>query len=298
MLNTRKNCPVCQCYSGKKPYAVYDNTHVLFCAKCGTGWVVEGREKEELSCEIDEGSKNYESFVSEQNKRRMERYFDIIINSVSKNIRSLSICDIGCGYGYFLSIAQKAGARSLLGLELMRKYVPIAKKLYDVEVTTEKATKIRERRKFDVVTMFDVIEHVSDLKEFILDVKSLLAPKGIIVVTTPRNNNLIGSISKLLCRSFPGIAGTFLNAQGYSREHIQLFSNKSLSIFLGSNNFKTLKHFNLVDIAAPFSFYDFPFAEKGTFTHVLAVAFFNFMYKIHLFPKNKQFVVAQINENN
>ena len=83
---------------------------------------------------------------------------------------------------------------------------------------------------FDVVTLFDVIEHLPNPNATIKEIRRILKPNGLIAVTTPN----IGSIpARLLGRNWEEIKRV--------REHIYFFSEVTLKRMLESNNFRVLK---------------------------------------------------------
>lgn len=96
------------------------------------------------------------------------------------------LLDVGCGTGNFLVRAREAGYR-VEGVDLNPEAVGPArargltvhqKSLEDFAAATPAGT-------FDVVTMFDVIEHFDNPAEMVALAHKLLAPGGGLIVTTP-----------------------------------------------------------------------------------------------------------------
>lgn len=96
--------------------------------------------------------------------------------------------DVGCGTGGFLDAARARGFTPF-GIDFDADNVARARErhgLREVEALSlaEHATRHPERR-FDVVTLFEVIEHVEDPVAFLGEVRRLLLPGGFVALSTP-----------------------------------------------------------------------------------------------------------------
>jgi SAM-dependent methyltransferase len=99
------------------------------------------------------------------------------------------ILDIGCGVGFFLEEA-RAGGWSPFGTEYGRRAVEInrAKGLDVADASTSPLP--FEPASFDVVTAFEVVEHVVAPRHELAVVARLLRPGGLFYCTTPNFNSL------------------------------------------------------------------------------------------------------------
>jgi SAM-dependent methyltransferase len=100
------------------------------------------------------------------------------------------ILDVGCFTGKFLSVAKEAGWRAS-GLEISKEAVEHARSQLglDVRQDTLLMTDL-EPETFDVVTMFDVVEHFQEPLLNLKKVAQLLRPKGILYIETPNFNSI------------------------------------------------------------------------------------------------------------
>lgn len=102
------------------------------------------------------------------------------------------LLDAGCGVGYFLERARSAGYQ-VAGLDPNPEAVAGANSR-GLEVflgSLEEFAKTVPPESFDVVTLFDVLEHFDDPREMVRAAVSLLKPGGGLVVTTPNGRRPI-----------------------------------------------------------------------------------------------------------
>lgn len=105
---------------------------------------------------------------------------------VAKDAR---ILDIGCRYGSFLHNLGQAGHTDLHGLDIdpaavergAGAYPELAGRLHAYDGS---ALPFPDAS-FDVVTMFDVIEHIGPIEAYLKDVRRILRPGGRLIFQTP-----------------------------------------------------------------------------------------------------------------
>ncbi len=99
-----------------------------------------------------------------------------------------SVFDVGCGIGNFLSEAKERGWQ-ISGIDFDPDAIASAKKVTgsgDLEASNVTDYVARHpEKKFDLVTFFDVLEHVDDHNEFMASIKLLLKPGGHIAMSMP-----------------------------------------------------------------------------------------------------------------
>ena len=141
------------------------------------------------------------------------------------NIKNGRVLDIGCGEGYFLEVAQEKGWE-----------------IYGVEVS-EFASKVAEgrlKRKifngflrdahfpdkyFDLITLFDTIEHLSDPFLELKEINRILKNGGFIYIQTP---NIGGLFARLMGKRWFQIK---------PEEHIYYFNKKNIRTILEKSEF-------------------------------------------------------------
>lgn len=101
------------------------------------------------------------------------------------------VLEIGCGWGEFVTQAQMRGV-SIKGIELNGAAVQAAQ-AKGLPVTQEDLDEIAKTEKgsFDVVCSFQVLEHVSDPRQFITASLELLREGGRLIISVPNNDTFI-----------------------------------------------------------------------------------------------------------
>jgi len=99
--------------------------------------------------------------------------------------RAGTLLDIGCGHGHFLEAARQQGF-SVQGIEPAEVPARYAEEVFQVPVMQEEVSRIDlEPQSIDVITMWDVIEHVSDPQSVLQHCGRWLKPGGIMAFRFP-----------------------------------------------------------------------------------------------------------------
>lgn len=105
--------------------------------------------------------------------------------------RGGKLLDIGCAYGAFIREAREAF--DCTGCDISEHAVETAASRYpDQHFFPAEISAIPGDRRYDVVTCFDVLEHVPELDDALAKIKSLLNPGGVVVATMPVYDTLVG----------------------------------------------------------------------------------------------------------
>tara|TARA_R100001369_G_scaffold5880_1_gene16048 strand:+ start:39970 stop:40830 length:861 start_codon:yes stop_codon:yes gene_type:complete len=105
-----------------------------------------------------------------------------LINSFDSKNKNL--LDIGCGTGDFLETALKANW-TITGIEPNQQARKIANSKTNNSVFEIEHLEKLEPNSFDVITLWHVLEHLPDLEMHAALFKSLLKPKGTLVIAVP-----------------------------------------------------------------------------------------------------------------
>lgn len=99
-------------------------------------------------------------------------------------VKDKKVLDYGCGSGYG-SHMLSMNAASVTGVDISKEAVDFASKEYRAHNLNFKTIAELGNEKFDVITSFQVIEHVPDDKKYTSALKQLLNPGGIVIISTP-----------------------------------------------------------------------------------------------------------------
>ena len=97
-----------------------------------------------------------------------------------------SLLDVGCGTGNFLLAAKKKGY-SVRGIDFDPDAVNVAHNIFGLDKVSTGSLNdlVQEDATFDIVTFFEVLEHMDSPNIFIDEVKKLLKPSGFIGLSVP-----------------------------------------------------------------------------------------------------------------
>lgn len=142
-----------------------------------------------------------EDYIShtDSNKSVFDKVYQIVKNYTIKRklylINSFkteqkTILDIGCGTGDFLKICKLNGWETT-GIEPNIQARKLASKKLNIDLDNNSLFESidpllnHNNSKFDVITMWHVLEHVPNLKEYISFLKKLLKPNGKLLIAVP-----------------------------------------------------------------------------------------------------------------
>jgi 2-polyprenyl-3-methyl-5-hydroxy-6-metoxy-1,4-benzoquinol methylase len=138
------------------------------------------------------------------------------------------LADIGAGSGLFLKIARNAGWK-VSGVEFSLKGVKSIKKLGIEVFDRPMSSGIYAPDSIDIVTIWEVLEHINNPNEFIAQIRNILKPNGFLFVCVPNINSFVTRILHEKAHTFGG------------NSHVNFFSIETLSKFLKKNGFEMLK---------------------------------------------------------
>ncbi len=160
------------------------------CTQCGLIYLNPRPTQKEIGNYYPD---DYEAFYSLKNAsstrqwhllRSLNAQLDFVEAHVSSRGRLL---DVGCATGSFLHVAQTRGWK-VTGIEINHRAADFAKRQYGMRVFTEPlgstATFLPDQS-FDVITLWDVLEHLPSPRMAMKHIHRLLAPDGIVVFSIP-----------------------------------------------------------------------------------------------------------------
>lgn len=100
------------------------------------------------------------------------------------------LLDVGSSYGFFLDEARRQGWQ-VVGMELALDQAAWAREHLGLPVVEDLESRELEPHSFDVLTLWDVIEHVEDPHSFLKRCHTLIRPGGVVLLKTPNAEGLL-----------------------------------------------------------------------------------------------------------
>lgn len=98
--------------------------------------------------------------------------------------KDLEVLDVGCGTGYNLTLLEKYGRAR--GVDMSEEALRFCRERGVTDVTLHEAEVLPfPDQTFDLLTAFDVIEHIEDDRQALSEFRRLLKPEGWMLIYTP-----------------------------------------------------------------------------------------------------------------
>lgn len=155
------------------------------CAHCGLVQKAPMPSEEEIASLYHEDFEHFEPYIEQISVHR--EYFRKKLQEI-KTVSRLrgndrKLLDIGCAMGVLLEEANKIGYRAQ-GVDISKDAVIYCRKKGLL------VTQIYPKKRFDVITAFEVIEHERDPGCMMRRVHALLKDGGVAVLTTPNHSGI------------------------------------------------------------------------------------------------------------
>jgi predicted TPR repeat methyltransferase len=225
----------------KKCLACGDVLHSYFCTKKGHDLYrcsscemlslhpVPNQTGEIYEQDYFDGSEKGYGYVNyDEDKEPMREVFKDYLDRIEGYTKRKGILlDVGAATGFFMHIAQGLGWK-VKGVEISKYAMMLAqKKGLDVIHGTMANVDVNMPL-FDVITMWDVLEHMPDPITDLKRAREMLQNDGLLVLNTPDSGSLY---AKLLGKRWHLIVPP---------EHIHYFNNESISKVLDACGFETI----------------------------------------------------------
>ena len=154
-----------------------------------------------------------------------------------------AVLDIGSGMGTFL-VAAKPYYKTAVGLDVSAQMASFVERQLGVKVFLEQFENFQFEKKFSLIHMSHVIEHIPDPKRWLDKAKEMLEPGGILVINVPNKFSISFRLQHLFYRL--KLKKQFSDAWAddtRTPDHLFEPTVKSMKKFLESNNFKILDYF-------------------------------------------------------
>jgi 2-polyprenyl-6-hydroxyphenyl methylase/3-demethylubiquinone-9 3-methyltransferase len=213
-------------------------------------------------------------------------------------LQDAKILDIGCGGGLFLSLLKQRGAQ-VMGIELNNSRAQYAKTKHGLNIDKHPIEsnfwQSGYAQYFDVVTLWDVIEHVNYPRQTLQCATNVLKSGGLLWIDTPCRDSFYHRFGALTYRLTRGKYPTFLNAM-YSSHlfgHKQIFSTSEMRRLFEFIGLELIDLYKFHELSFPYDFYLKKLLKSKMLVSLLlpAVQIFFKIFKI----QNKMLVIGRKN---
>lgn len=216
----------------------------------------------EISPQIDgSGLTDDEVAYIEKSLQSNPERFENQVNAVKKNapVINMTVLDIGCGGGLFLSKLKEEGAVTT-GIELSDTRAHYAKTKHGLEIIKrpiEDEYWKDYRGSFDIVTLWDVIEHVNYPFSTLRSAVNMLKSGGILLIDTPCRDAFYHRMGEFTYWLSRGKYPTFLNTMYSSHKfgHKQILSLTEMREMLEAIGMELVELRKFHELSFPYSFY-------------------------------------------
>lgn len=252
-MSEKKSCPVCEatvCSPFKKKnrfdsvqsFSPSSSDFGIFfdlykCQGCGAVYSFEYPNYEDI--ESFYLNSDHDGYLSESKNRQatFKRIIKLIDGYLGPKKDLISLMDIGASAGLFLHTVQiYQPSWSIFGIEASRQAVNACKSRFNIDLIhgmLEDISLESHLERYDVITMFDIIEHVRQPLKMMQKASALLKKNGILVVTTP---NIESWTSKILQSRW----------WSYRLMHNVLFSCQSMRHLMSRSSLKVIRMRGLI----------------------------------------------------
>lgn len=184
-------------------------------------------------------TQNYFTNITVKSQHVNQRYIQFLAD-VGIYLGKKTLCDIGCADGSFLELIHEN--TKVYGCDISQHIIDKAKKVLpgsekNLAVLDLNKKPLPFKTKFDMITMFDVIEHIRNHIPLEESLKTSLKKDGYFLVTTPNAQSFLRFLAPM---SFTGEV---------DKSHTMLFTPYTLDFYLRRLGLKK------VILSTPYSFY-------------------------------------------
>jgi len=138
-----------------------------------------------------------------------------------------SVYDVGVGFGHFILTGKQLG-HEVYGVELSKANAEFVTNELKLDIEHNSFLEVAEDKKYDIVTLWDVLEHIDEGDKIIEKAARIMPVGGFLFIQVPQ---------------FDSFFATLLNDKWWAMglDHVNYFSKKTIKKLLDTNGFKTRK---------------------------------------------------------
>lgn len=132
-----------------------------------------------------EEEQGYKSYAD--TRKALQPFFARRLREIREHKKTgKTLLDFGCADGFFLELAQSEGW-DIHGVELSRQMAEKAARALNISIQSDLDLDVTAN--LDVITLWEVIEHLPDPVHVLIQLRSKMAPGGLLMLSTPNNGH-------------------------------------------------------------------------------------------------------------
>lgn len=239
------NCPICGAADARTLYRLAAGA-IVECSGCSTvrrAQLVGGQAAQEMYDDQDYLDSPFFARLKVGAPREGEPFtmYKRALDRLERRFKTQSprrrLLDVGCSFGAFLELAAERGFECE-GVELSRPAAKYAREQRGLTVhVSTLETAALPAASFDVITLWDVIEHLDDPLTTLAELRRILTPDGVLLVFTINQKSLINRVGHWLhCASFGSFESPIRAL--YDIHHNFFFCTRTLEELLARRGFR------------------------------------------------------------
>lgn len=268
------HCPSCGAKAAARSRLVLSDFDVHAC-RCGIKFIDPSLDEQgQISiyrssgslAEINPSLEQYYEYKTLDPKSRTARDYKAALDGVEKATDGNDLFEIGCGAGGFLQYAKIRGW-NVSGIDSSPENIKKTKEK-GLEALQGNIFEYASSSRFDVIVLWDVLEHPQDPGKLLEKCRGLLKPGGCLLIAVPHDPNIISLAARMLyVLSLGRITGPA--ARWYVMEHTSYFSIRGLCGLLERHGFSATRWWKT---ETDLSRYKFGFMDRFSLGFLFALA--------------------------
>ena len=140
------------------------------------------------------------------------------------------LLDVGCGAGFVVKVASGVGFDAV-GIDTYGEAVSYAKNILKTPVIKINLYDFKVGKKFDVISLNHVFEHITETDKFLKKIKSLMSKNGVLLLSSPNYKSLMRLIFGDRWYGFQAL------------QHVWQLTPETLTRYLESQGFTDIKFY-------------------------------------------------------
>ncbi|MCX8080323.1 MAG: class I SAM-dependent methyltransferase [Bacteroidia bacterium] len=243
-------CRLCGQIKDFKLIYKYDDCQVYRCTCCGFTFIPDNFRKNINYALYKKNELIYEEIRKSDHELKLHRHYQRIA-FFEDFAKGKKLLDVGSGWGHFVWAALNKGYEAK-GLELAEYPAKFSMEELKLPVYKINFFELDSDEKFDIITFWDVLEHIDDIHGFIRKCSDLQNTGGIIVLQVPAIDS-------------PVARKQGKNWKMIGIDHVNYFSKETMKRLLESHGYEMIKFKYNSELKLFLMYYVFPLIKKFKF---------------------------------